>query len=66
MINRKGCGRRRLWTNLRRYPPILLEGLRKATKHHGSRAGTSEMQSRGATLLTTVLVAYRSAGTRFM
>jgi hypothetical protein len=28
----KGCGRKRSWTNLRYYPGICLEKLRKATK----------------------------------
>jgi hypothetical protein len=28
-MNWKGCGRKRLWPNLRSYPGICLEGLRK-------------------------------------
>jgi hypothetical protein len=32
MMNFKGCGRRRSWPNLRYYPDICLEGLRKTTK----------------------------------
>jgi hypothetical protein len=33
MINRKGCGRKRPWPNLRYYPSICLVGLRKITKN---------------------------------
>jgi hypothetical protein len=32
-MNGKGCGRKRSWPNLRYYPGICLEGLRKATKN---------------------------------
>jgi hypothetical protein len=31
IMNRKGCGRKKLWPNLRHYPRICLEGLRKTT-----------------------------------
>jgi hypothetical protein len=33
MMNRNGCGRKRSWSNLRRYPGINWEGLRKTTKY---------------------------------
>jgi hypothetical protein len=32
IMNREGCGRNWLWPNLRYYPGILLEGLRKTMK----------------------------------
>jgi hypothetical protein len=32
-MNWKGCGRKRSWPNLRYYPGICLEGLRKTTKN---------------------------------
>jgi hypothetical protein len=32
-MNWKGCGRKRSWPNLRYYPDICLEGLRKKTKN---------------------------------
>jgi hypothetical protein len=32
-MNRKGCGRKRPWPNLRYYNGIFLEGLRKTTKN---------------------------------
>jgi hypothetical protein len=32
-MNWKGCGRKRTWPNLRYYPRMCLEGLRKTTKH---------------------------------
>jgi hypothetical protein len=32
MVNWKVCGRTRSWPNLRYYPGIYLEGLRKTTK----------------------------------
>jgi hypothetical protein len=34
MTNRKGCGRKRSWHNLRHYPAIYLEGPRKTTEDH--------------------------------
>jgi hypothetical protein len=37
MTNWKGCWRKRPWPNLRYYPGILLEGLRKTTKTQDSR-----------------------------
>jgi hypothetical protein len=33
MMNLKGCERKRLWLNLRYYPGIYVEWLRKTTKH---------------------------------
>jgi hypothetical protein len=33
MTNWKGFGRKQLWRNLRYYPKIQLEGLRKTTKN---------------------------------
>jgi hypothetical protein len=33
MMNRKGCGRKRPWPNLRYYSSICLEGLRNITKN---------------------------------
>jgi hypothetical protein len=35
MLNWKGCGRKWSWPNLRCYPDIFLEGLRKSTKKLG-------------------------------
>jgi hypothetical protein len=32
-MNWKGCGKKRSWPNLRLYPRICLEGLRKTTKN---------------------------------
>jgi hypothetical protein len=32
-MNGKGCGRKRSWPNIRYYPGIFLEGLRKTTKN---------------------------------
>jgi hypothetical protein len=32
-MNWKGCGKKRSWPNLRYYPSICLEGLRKTTKN---------------------------------
>jgi hypothetical protein len=32
-MNRKGCGTKQSWPNLRYYPGICLEGLRKTTKN---------------------------------
>jgi hypothetical protein len=34
-MNLKGYGRKRSWPNLRYYPEIYLEGLRKTTKNSG-------------------------------
>jgi hypothetical protein len=31
-MNGKGCGKKQLWPNLRSYPGIYLEGLRKTMK----------------------------------
>jgi hypothetical protein len=33
MMNWKGCGRKRLWPNLRNNPGIILKGLMKTTKN---------------------------------
>jgi hypothetical protein len=33
MMNWKGCGRKRSWPNLRYYPYICLEGLKKTMKN---------------------------------
>jgi hypothetical protein len=33
MTNRKGCGRKRLWPNLRYYPGIFVDGLKKTMKN---------------------------------
>jgi hypothetical protein len=40
IMNWKGCGRKQSWPNLRYYPSICLEGLRKTTKYlrQGSRS----------------------------
>jgi hypothetical protein len=32
-MNGKGCGKKRLWLNLRYYPGICLKGLSKTTKN---------------------------------
>jgi hypothetical protein len=39
MMNWKGCGRKQLWPNLRHYPNICLQGLRKTTKTSVKIAG---------------------------
>jgi hypothetical protein len=39
MMNWKGKGKKRLWPNLRYYPGIFLEGMRKTTKNPGRIAG---------------------------
>jgi hypothetical protein len=39
MINWEGCGRKWPWPNLRYYPGICLEGLRKTIKTSGKIAG---------------------------
>jgi hypothetical protein len=33
MNNKSGCRRKRLWPNLRYYPGMCLEGLKKSTKY---------------------------------
>jgi hypothetical protein len=39
MMNWKGCGKKWSWPNLRHYPAICLEGLRKTTKNFVRIAG---------------------------
>jgi hypothetical protein len=46
-MNWKGCGRKLLYPNLRYYPGIYLEGLRKTTKtlSQGSRSSGLDLNS---------------------
>jgi hypothetical protein len=59
-MEKKGCGRKRLWTNLRYYPCIRLEGLNETTKNLSQNRlyprlepGNSGIQSRNVNHSTT-------------
>jgi hypothetical protein len=59
ITNWKGCGRKQSWSNLRYYPGICLEGLRKTTNKPQSvtrlrfEPGRYQIQSRSVINLTT-------------
>jgi hypothetical protein len=66
-INWKGCGWKRSWPNLRYYPGICLEGLRKTTKilsqdsrHPGRDLNQGSPEEEAGVLTTVSIVNYLS------